>query len=591
MAYITPGIRFLSIGAGYLSVAILVCIAIQRLFHIPTWVIATTCIVALPLRIYVPVIWKQFKDERDAASLGARTVPKLNGRLFGNIDTLRTLQRVWKDDYPGDYLNVAFDIHGPVFNLYIVHTDLFWTASPEHLKLMLATDFQNYVKGERFQETMSAVLGTGVFNSDGEMWKFHRSITRPAFTRDRISDYELFDRHAMVVISQLKKRLLEGYAVDFQDLMSRFTLDAATEFLFGTCAHSLSAGLPYPHNVVPPHTNASSSNSPSFSAAFCDALEAVGYRNRYGSIWPLFEMFEDRARKPMQIVDGFIDPIVKAALMKKKAKASDEKKRHEAREHLEEGETLLDHLVNITEDSKVIKDETLNIMIAGRDTTAGTLTFLIYLLAMHPHVMARLRQEILEQVGPTKMPEQDKIKDMKYLRAVINETLRLFPVVPFNVRESVKAALWPHPDPNQRPYYIPAGTKIAYSVFVMQRRKDLWGPDADEFDPNRFLDDRLRKYLTKNPFIFLPFNGGPRICLGQQFAYNEMSFMIVRLLQSFSSITLDPTSAPPGSLPPPEWKSRSGRTSIERVVPKRHLTMYCDGGLWVKMQEASDGTV
>ena len=85
--------------------------------------------------------------------------------------------------------------------------------------------------------------------------------------------------------------------------------------------------------------------------------------------------------------------------------------------------------------------------------------------------------------------------------------------------------------------YVPANTRVLYSVLVMHRRKDLWGPDgtflpscairteyrrvheALEFDPNRFLDDRLHKYLIPNPYIFLPFNAGPRICLGQQVCY------------------------------------------------------------------------
>lgn len=99
-----------------------------------------------------------------------------------------------------------------------------------------------------------------------------------------------------------------------------------------------------------------------------------------------------------------------------------------------------------------------------------------------------------------------------------------------------------------KPFYVPIGTRVTYSVFIMQRRKDLWGPDgmyiqlhssvfppaiikvqsnawanhsggvfpADQFDPDRFLDHRVHKYLTPNPFIFVPFNAGPRICLGQQ---------------------------------------------------------------------------
>lgn len=111
---------------------------------------------------------------------------------------------------------------------------------------------------------------------------------------------------------------------------------------------------------------------------------------------------------------------------------------------------------------------------------------------------------------------------------------------------------------------------------------------ADEFDPDRFLDERLHKYLTPKPFIFLPFNAGPRICLGQQFAYNEMSFMLIRLLQSFSSITLHPEAQHPDTLPPADWAHAEGRKSRERFWPKVHLTIYAHGGLWVRMTEAEN---
>ena len=117
---------------------------------------------------------------------------------------------------------------------------------------------------------------------------------------------------------------------------------------------------------------------------------------------------------------------------------------------------------------------------------------------------------------------------------------------------------------------------------------------AQEYDPDRFLDDRVNKYLTPNPFIFLPFNAGPRICLGQQvrphvvalcllltsmgwalqFAYNEMSFFLIKLLQRFSTMELAPDAAPPGSLPPKEWTNAPGRKSKERFWPKSHLTLY-----------------
>ncbi|KAJ7870762.1 cytochrome P450 [Mycena olivaceomarginata] len=190
---------------------------------------------------------------------------------------------------------------------------------------------------------------------------------------------------------------------------------------------------------------------------------------------------------------------------------------------------------------------------------------------MYPHVTARLREEILTQVGPTDAPTYEDIKPMKYLRAVINETMTLYSPVPFNVRycfnilacvgyiptqltsrETVKVpTTWPSPNPGEKPIYIPAGVKVPYSVMMMQRRIDLWGLDANE-------------YLVANPFQFLPFNAGPRICLGQQFAHNKMSFVIIRLLQNFSALSLVPDAAPPYGRVPADWRGKPGRKGIEQ---------------------------
>ena len=108
---------------------------------------------------------------------------------------------------------------------------------------------------------------------------------------------------------------------------------------------------------------------------------------------------------------------------------------------------------------------------------------------------------------------------------------------------------------------------------------------AQKFDPGRFLDDRVKEYLVANPFIFLPFNAGPRICLGQQFAYNEASTIVARIAQAFKSIALDVDSNPEAK-PPAAWAMASGRKAAERVWVKSHVTLYAKGGVWVKMEEA-----
>ena len=140
----------------------------------------------------------------------------------------------------------------------------------------------------------------------------------------------------------------------------------------------------------------------------------------------------------------------------------------------------------------------------------------------------------------------------------------------------------------------------------MHRREDLWGPTgehlstdaseirppdtltlplANDFDPDRFLDDRVNEYLAPNPFIFLPFNAGPRICLGQQFAYNEASTVIARIVQAFKKIRFDMDSNPEAK-PPVGWAAGTGRKAMEKVWVRSHVTLYANGGVWVKMEEA-----
>ena len=139
-----------------------------------------------------------------------------------------------------------------------------------------------------------------------------------------------------------------------QDLMARFTLDSATEFLFGSCVDSLTAGLPYPHNVAPPP---SFIDSNAFAKALLEAQTVVAIRERAGPIWPLEEIWKDKTQKPMQVVDGYVEPIIQEALARMTPGKFDRKV---ASEHFEEGETLLDHLVQVTEGRRIgILAETL----------------------------------------------------------------------------------------------------------------------------------------------------------------------------------------------------------------------------------------
>ncbi|KAI0823758.1 cytochrome P450 [Trametes gibbosa] len=571
-----PGPRFLLDHLKFIVVPPVIPLITARVckdvldVSVATWLVILQSVLLIPLSVFCNILWKNFRMSRAAAAAGAMLpveAKKAGIEIYG------------QERFPRDVLFRLCQKYGNTFVIQLFYMKRLFTTEPEHIKAILATDFGSYEKGPSFRLQMKSLLGDGVFNADGDLWKFHRSMARPFFSKDRISHFDIFDRHALDAIAQLKARMREGYAVDWQDLVSRFTLDSATEFLFGKDVRSLSAGLPYPPTSDMARMQTFKPDADEFASAFLHAQIASAKRGRYQQAWGLTEFWKDKVNEQKAAIDKFIDPILKDALRQKAEKSSGGDTK------VSEEDTLLSQLLKVTDDYNIIHDETVNILLAGRDTTACTLTFAIYRLAEHPDVLKRLREEILSIVGPTRRPTYDDVRNMKYLRAVINETLRLYPPVVVNLRCAVKDTFLPPNNPGEKPIFVAKGMRCLYSVFLMHRRKDLWGPDALKFDPDRFLDERVQKYLTPNPFIFLPFNAGPRICLGQQFAYNEASFMLVRLLQQISGIEFVPEVAPE-SVVPPGYADSPGSDGSDRVWMSSHLTAYAKGGLWVRTTEA-----
>ena len=201
---------------------------------------------------------------------------------------------------------------------------------------------------------------------------------------------------------------------------------------------------------------------------------------------------------------------------------------------------FVEDLAEFTQDPKDLRDQLVNILLAGRDTTAATLSFLFYELAYHPEIYARLRAEVLRTLQTDGQLTYGNLKSMKYLQHCINETLRLYPIVPLNGRTALVDTTLPHGGgkdgqevhPLQqalicKPIFVPKGTLCLYSPLILQRRDDLFGATVNEFDPTRW------ESWAPAPWTYIPFNGGPRICLGQNFALTEVAYTAARLCQQF----------------------------------------------------------
>lgn len=195
--------------------------------------------------------------------------------------------------------------------------------------------------------------------------------------------------------------------------------------------------------------------------------------------------------------------------------------------------TFLHSIARHSRDPRLVRDQIMSVLLAGRDTTAGTLSWAIYELAGCPRAWARLRCEILETVGAS-MPSYEALKNMRYLRHVLDETLRLHPSVPLNMRQALETTTIPGPTPGGPDIVLLKGDTVTIDTIGMQTRQDLYPPISEDFaDPALFSPERWDKWRP-TPWTYTPFHGGPRICLGQNFALTEMAFCCESLIHTGS---------------------------------------------------------
>ncbi|KAL9099825.1 MAG: hypothetical protein Q9163_004728 [Psora crenata] len=332
-----------------------------------------------------------------------RNTPELNSfphNIIG-LKILRQNIRAAKEHKFLETLHGRLLRNGNTSHHKILFTDIIQTIEVENIKTMLALNFKEWCLPTRRKQAIGPLLGDGIFNTDGAQWQHSRDLLRPNFARSQVGDMHIFECHVAQLIKAIPR---DGSTVDLQELFFQMTMDTATEFLFGESTDCLTTGEKSPAHLR-------------FADAYNSSLIECTYKLRSGltHAWLRSKKFNRDVQEVHAFVDGFVQ---KGLEYRKILDLEKEDPRADDRY------VFLYELAKRTTDPVQIRSELLNIFLAGRDTTASLLANVFFLLARRPDVWSKLRTEI-HTLGGQK-PKFQQIKDLNYLKMVLNERYALF---------------------------------------------------------------------------------------------------------------------------------------------------------------------
>ncbi|RDA84666.1 hypothetical protein CP532_3523 [Ophiocordyceps camponoti-leonardi (nom. inval.)] len=384
-----------------------------------------------------------------------------------------------------------------------------YTIDPENIKAMLLTEHLSWSYSTAQSRGLEMCVGRGIFSANGADWKQCRQAILPSFKSARVNKVERLERHVSGLISHIPP---DGTTVDLSALFYRLTLDSMTEFFFGegTCAL---ASIDERHPLG----------------------ESVGLVLFYvlgGITAPLLvrHLLLLLEQSNMRPIHAFVDQYVHDALARRQELLGQRSKSSSRY-------SLVEELARESNDAERIRSQLIHVLFASRETTGSLLTNMWFFLARRPDVWQKLQAEVASLGG--QQPSHKQVEGLKYLRAVIDEVLRLHPPVPYQEKMATKDTTLPRgggPD-GSAPMFVKEGEIVAWMLDAMHRRRDFYGDDAEHFRPERWLDDEATGAKGLRPgWEYLPWNGGAHSCLGQQLGFMTAAYVTVRLCQTYDRI-------------------------------------------------------
>ena len=387
-----------------------------------------------------------------------------------NVETQLTIKKLL-----GEYGNIVKINNEKNNGLSYLVTD------PDALKHVLISNHSNYIKGPGF-ERVKMLLGNGIIVSDGDFWRRQRTMIQPAFSRKNIDQLcAMIKVVTQDMIPRWKQKAETGEAIDITTEMSEFALEVILRAL-------LSNDL---DQIIEEH-----GGNP-FDFLTDDTTRDLAVAMKFRQLGKVIQKIIDARRGQGQTGEDLLGSMMAATD--------------------KEGQPMTD---------KELIDEVMTMIIAGHETTGGTLNWVWYELSQNPETDALAYREASSSVTDNSV-STDQIGELRYLKQCINEALRLYPPVWLFSRQAIN-------DDLLGKYSIPAGTNIYLCPYYTHRDPKLWA-EPDNFYPEHFKNDGAK---LKHKYAFIPFSAGSRRCIGEYFSYVEMQTHLAILLNLFKLDTV-----------------------------------------------------
>ncbi|XP_074274369.1 cytochrome P450 86B1-like [Silene latifolia] len=434
------------------------------------------------------------------------------------------------------------------------------TSNPINIEYILKTNFKNFPKGKYFRERFQELLGGSIFNVDDREWKEQRRIATSEMHASRFMHYSLMTMQDLVhekllKVIEEKVKSSKEHTIDLQELLLRFTFDNVCVAVFGVDPGYLALDLP----EIP------------FAKAFEEATEYSLFRFLVPPyVWKTMRFFnlgkEKKLKKAVKIVHEFAETTVKNRkidINKLRVNSGYDPCDLLSRLIRLQQSQVYTNLSNSFND-EFLRDFCISFILAGRDTTSVALVWFFWLLHENPFVENKIVHEIKEILNQRDYSSREnsheiifkaeELDKMVYLQGALSESLRLYPSLPFNLKQAKEDDILPDG------MSIKAGHRVIYHIYAVGRNESIWGKDCSEFKPERWIKDG--KFVAENQLKYLVFNAGPRLCVGKKFSYTQMKMVAASILLRY------------------KVKVING----QNVVPKVTTTLYMKNGLFVTFQ-------